>query len=66
MRKRLKDPREAVRWIRMAAEQGRARAQLALGYLAPTCDVENTKKFTSGKQLWNYDNLELSEKKLVL
>jgi hypothetical protein len=23
-------------------------------------------KLTSGKQLWNYDNLEPSEKKLVL
>jgi glutamate synthase domain-containing protein 3 len=28
--------------------------------------VENMKKIVSGKQLWNYDNLEPSEKKLVL
>ena len=28
--------------------------------------VENMKKFVSGKQLWNYDNLEPTEKKLVL
>jgi len=28
--------------------------------------VENMIKLTSGKQLWNYDNLEPSEKKLVL
>lgn len=28
--------------------------------------VENMTKITSGKQLWNYDNLEPAEKKLVL
>ena len=28
--------------------------------------IDNIKKFTSGKQLWNYDNLEPTEKKLVL
>ena len=28
--------------------------------------VEKMKKYVSGKQLWNYDNLEPSEKKLVL
>jgi len=28
--------------------------------------VENMTKLTSGKQLWNYDNLEPTEKKLVL
>lgn len=28
--------------------------------------VENLTKITSGKQLWNYDNLEPTEKKLVL
>jgi hypothetical protein len=28
--------------------------------------VENMTKIVSGKQLWNYDNLEPSEKKLVL
>ena len=28
--------------------------------------VKNMKKIVSGKQLWNYDNLEPSEKKLVL
>jgi len=26
----------------------------------------NMQKFTSGKQLWNYDNLEPAEKKLIL
>ena len=40
--------------------------KLAMYDLAPACGVENMKKFTSGKQLWNYDNLEPSEKKLVL
>jgi hypothetical protein len=28
--------------------------------------VENMTKIVSGKQLWNYDNLEPTEKKLVL
>ncbi len=28
--------------------------------------VENIKKIVAGKQLWNYDNLEPSEKKLIL
>ena len=28
--------------------------------------VQNIKKIVAGKQLWNYDNLEPSEKKLVL
>ena len=28
--------------------------------------VENIKKIVAGKQLWNYDNLEPAEKKLVL
>ena len=28
--------------------------------------VQNITKIVAGKQLWNYDNLEPSEKKLVL
>ena len=41
-------------------------AKLSLyGFEAPN-GVENVKKFVSGKQLWNYDNLEPTEKKLVL
>jgi len=28
--------------------------------------VENMTKIVSGKQLWNYDNLEPTEKKLIL
>ena len=40
--------------------------KLALYGIEPGCGVANMKKFTSGKQLWNYDNLEPSEKKLVL
>jgi len=41
-------------------------AKLALyGMQAPN-GVENIKKLVSGKQLWNYDNLEPAEKKLVL
>ena len=41
-------------------------AKLALYGLETPNGVENMKKHTSGKQLWNYDNLEPSEKKLVL
>lgn len=40
--------------------------KLAMYQITPDCKVENMKKFTSGKQLWNYDQLEPSEKKLVL
>ncbi len=35
-------------------------------YGMDTSNVENMSKIVSGKQLWNYDNLEPSEKKLVL
>jgi len=41
-------------------------AKLSMYDIAPSCGIENMKKFVSGKQLWNYDNLEPSEKKLVL
>ena len=41
-------------------------AKLAMYDISPACGVANMKKFVSGKQLWNYDNLEPSEKKLVL
>lgn len=34
--------------------------------LQPACAIEDMKKIVSGKQLWNYDNLEPAEKKLVL
>ena len=34
--------------------------------IEPACGIENLKKFVAGKQLWNYDNLEPAEKKLVL
>ncbi|MEM7196572.1 MAG: GXGXG motif-containing protein [Pseudomonadota bacterium] len=40
--------------------------KLSMYDIQPACGVENMKKFVSGKQLWNYDNLEPSEKKLVL
>ena len=35
------------------------------GLKAPN-DVQNMQKIVAGKQLWNYDNLEPSEKKIVL
>lgn len=41
-------------------------AKLALYDLEAPNGVENMTKIVSGKQLWNYDNLEPSEKKLVL
>lgn len=34
--------------------------------MKPTGGIENIKKVVSGKQLWNYDNLEPREKKIVL
>ncbi len=40
--------------------------KLAMYDIAPACGVENMKKFVSGKSLWNYDNLEPTEKKLIL
>jgi len=42
------------------------KAKLALYGLEAPNGVENLTKVTSGKQLWNYDSLEPSEKKLVL
>lgn len=41
-------------------------AKLALYDLKTPNGVENMKKLGSGKMLWNYDNLEPTEKKLVL
>ena len=40
--------------------------KLALYDVAPQNGVENMTKIVAGKQLWNYDNLEPAEKKLVL
>ena len=40
--------------------------KLALYDLKPPRGVENMQKIVSGKQLWNYDNLEPAEKKIVL
>ena len=42
-----------------------ARKLAQYGLEAPN-GVENMTKIVSGKQLWNYDNLEPTEKKLVL
>lgn len=41
-------------------------AKLGTYNIEPVCGIENMKKFVAGKQLWNYDNLEPAEKKLVL
>ena len=40
--------------------------KLGLYDIEPSNGVENMKKIVAGKQLWNYDNLEPTEKKLVL
>ena len=34
--------------------------------MMPASGLDNFRKIVAGKQLWNYDNLEPSEKKLVL
>ena len=36
------------------------------GLPAPKKGIQNMRKIVAGKQLWNYDNLEPSEKKLIL
>lgn len=41
-------------------------AKLSLYGLEAPNGVENMKKIVAGKQLWNYDNLEPTEKKIVL
>ena len=40
--------------------------KLGMYGMKPTCGIENIKKIVSGKQLWNYDNLEPIAKKIVL
>lgn len=42
------------------------RRKLALYGLEPPNGVENMQKIVAGKRLWNYDNLEPAEKKIVL
>jgi glutamate synthase domain-containing protein 3 len=42
------------------------RRKLGLYGLEPACGIENMKKIVAGKRLWNYDNLEPAEKKIVL
>ena len=41
-------------------------AKLDLYGLKAPNGVKNLQKIAAGKQLWNYDNLEPTEKKLVL
>jgi methylamine---glutamate N-methyltransferase subunit B len=45
---------------------GWVKRKLALYGLEAPNGVENLKKVVAGKQLWNYDNLEPTEKKLIL
>ena len=37
-----------------------------LSHLLPTKGVNHFTKVVAGKMLWNYDNLEPTEKKLIL
>jgi methylamine---glutamate N-methyltransferase subunit B len=45
---------------------GWLRRKLGIYDVAPACGIEHMTKIVAGKQLWNYDNLEPAEKKLVL
>jgi len=40
--------------------------KLSIYGIEPPCGIENMKKMVSGHQLWNYDNLEPTERKLML
>ncbi len=40
--------------------------KLALYDMKAPSGVKNLQKIVAGKQLWNYDNLEPSEKKIIL
>ena len=42
------------------------RRKLGIYDLAPAAGIERMTKIVAGKQLWNYDNLEPTEKKIVL
>lgn len=42
------------------------KSKLAIYGMQAPCAAEKMSKIVSGKQLWNYDNLEPSEKKLIL
>jgi glutamate synthase domain-containing protein 3 len=42
------------------------RRKLGIYGIAPACGIDKVTKIVAGKQLWNYDNLEPAEKKLVL
>lgn len=53
--------------VEMTAADGKWLSdKLALYGLSAPGGVENMTKITSGKKLWNYDNLEPGEKKIVL
>ena len=57
---------DAVEGEMSAADVKWLKRKVALYGIEPKDGVENMKKIVSGKQLWNYDNLEPAEKKLVL
>ena len=49
-----------------AADSAWLQSKLSLYGMEAPRGVDNMRKITSGKQLWNYDNLEPTEKKIVL
>ena len=57
---------DAVRGNITAQESDWLRRKLQLYGLLPKEGVEHFVKIVAGKQLWNYDNLEPTEKKLIL
>ena len=48
------------------ADVGWLRRKLGIYDLIPQSPIESMQKIVAGKQLWNYDNLEPTEKKIVL
>ena len=51
-------PKERSAWIERKLE--------LYGVPGPKAGVQNMKKIVAGRKLWNYDNLEPTEKKIVL
>jgi glutamate synthase domain-containing protein 3 len=57
---------DAVRGEMTGLEAAWLKRKLDMYGLEAPNGVENMQKIVAGKQLWNYDNLEPTEKKIVL
>ena len=54
-------------WAEMTAgDRAWLARKLKIYDISPAGGLDKFRKIVAGKQLWNYDNLEPSEKKLVL